>query len=60
MQRDGLHIRRVLPRLTTPVSVLTHEHNVIRGFYDGFTALLGEVVGEIQRAWPSSVRRGAS
>jgi DNA-binding transcriptional LysR family regulator len=54
MQREGLHIRRVRPALTTPLAVLTHERNVIRGFYDGFTALLQQVVQDIQRAAPPS------
>jgi DNA-binding transcriptional LysR family regulator len=54
MQREGLHIRRVRPAITTPLAVLTHERNVLRGFYDGFTALLQQVVREIQRAAPPS------
>ena len=40
MIREGLAIRRVIPKMTATLAVLTHESHVIRGFYPAFTEIL--------------------
>lgn len=44
MLRDGLYIRRIRPRMSTPLAVLTHETYVIRGFYHGFSEILKNTI----------------
>jgi DNA-binding transcriptional LysR family regulator len=48
MLRDGVHMRRVKPRMSTPLAVLTHETHVIRGFYREFTEILKGEIAAIQ------------
>ncbi|WP_162918453.1 LysR family transcriptional regulator [Taklimakanibacter deserti] len=40
MLRPGLYLRSLRQRLTVEIAVLTHEANVIRGFYTDFVTIL--------------------
>lgn len=40
MLREGLFIRRILPRMSAQLAVLTHESHVIRGYYTTFIEIL--------------------
>jgi DNA-binding transcriptional LysR family regulator len=43
MARPGQHLRRIRPRMTVGVGVLTHDNEVIRGYYAAFVKILKEV-----------------
>jgi Trp operon repressor len=40
MLRPGLYLRTLKQRLVVQIAVLTHEANVIRGFYTDFVTIL--------------------
>lgn len=44
MQKPGLHLRKLKQRLTVHIVVLTHEANVIRGFYTDFVGILKKAI----------------
>jgi len=44
MQRDGLFIRRIRPRMSAKLAVLTHESHVIRGFYGDLISALRDAI----------------
>ena len=43
MARPGQHLRRIRPRMTVGVGVLTHDNEVIRGYYAAFVKILKDV-----------------
>lgn len=43
MVRPGQHLRRIRPRMTVSVGVLTHDNEVIRGYYAAFVKILKDV-----------------
>ena len=43
MARPGQHLRRIRPRMTVGVGVLTHDNEVIRGYYAAFVRILKDV-----------------
>lgn len=54
MARPGQHVRRVRPRMTVAVGVLTHENEVMRSYYADFVRVLdvafAACVDEVRRA----------
>lgn len=44
MLRDGQFIRRIRPRMSAKLAVLTHESHIIRGFYGEFIDVLKEAI----------------
>jgi DNA-binding transcriptional LysR family regulator len=44
MHRDGLFIRRIRPRMSAKLAVLTHESHIIRGFYGDFIDVLRDAI----------------
>ena len=43
MVRPGQHLRRIRPRMAVTVGVLTHDNEVIRGYYTAFVKVLKDV-----------------
>ena len=43
MARPGQHLRRIHPRMAVGVGVLTHDNEVIRGYYAAFVKILKDV-----------------
>jgi len=43
MVRPGQHLRRIRPRMTVTLGVLTHDNEVIRGYYTAFIKVLKDV-----------------
>jgi len=43
MVRPGQHLRRIRPRMAVTLGVLTHDNEVIRGYYTAFIKILKDV-----------------
>ena len=43
MVRPGQHVRRIRPRMAVTLGVLTHDNEVIRGYYTAFIKVLKDV-----------------
>ena len=43
MVRPGQHVRRIRPRMAVTLGVLTHDNEVIRGYYTAFIRVLKDV-----------------
>jgi hypothetical protein len=43
MVRPGQHLRRIRPRMAVTLGVLTHDNEVIRGYYTAFIRVLKDV-----------------